>query len=138
MSESVDAFWQRYLRTLPPEHPHRHVRADAFAFGDSPRLANELAALGQTGRKRATASLPVEFTTERLPLPLPGDVSIVTHSDGTPPAFAADEGEGDGTLAWWRAAHRKYFSRVCARLGCEFDEAAPVLCQRFRLVWNGR
>ena len=154
MTESAQAFWQCYLRTLPPEHPHRHVRADAFAFGDSPGLADELAALVQAGRKRATASLPVEFAAERLPLPIPGDVSIVTQSDGTPvaiielvevrhvpfeavdAAFAADEGEGDGTLAWWQAAHRKYFGRVCARLGCEFDEAVPVVCQRFRLVWT--
>jgi uncharacterized protein YhfF len=151
---SAQAFWQRYLGTLPPEHPHRHVRADVFAFGDSPRLADELAALVQAGRKRATASLPVEFTAERLPLPLPGNVSIVTRSDGTPvaiielvevrhvpfqavdAAFAADEGEGDGTLAWWQAAHRRYFSRVSARLGCEFHEATPVVCQRFRLVWT--
>jgi uncharacterized protein YhfF len=52
-------------------------------------------------------------------------------------AFAADEGEGDGTLAWWQTAHRSYFRRVCARLGDTFDETAPVICQRFRLVWRG-
>ena len=154
MSEGVRVFWQRYLGTLPPEHPHRHAQADAFAFGDSPGLADELAELVRAGRKRATASLPVEFTTEGLPLPVAGDVSIVTLSDGTPvaiielvevrhvpfqavdSAFAADEGEGDGSLAWWQAAHRRYFGRVCARLGSELDEAAPVVCQRFRLVWT--
>jgi len=109
----------------------------------------------QLGRKRATATLPVEFTSDGLPLPAPGDVSIVTRADGTPvaiielvevrhvpfqaidAAFAADEGEGDGTLAWWQAAHRNYFGRVCTRLGCKFDETAPVVCQRFRLVWIG-
>jgi len=155
MTESVAAFWQRYLGTLPAEHSHRDVHPDAFAFGDSPSLANELAALVQVGRKRATTSLPVEFTSLGLPLPTAGDVGIVTRADGIPvaiielievryvpfqavdAAFADDEGEGDGTLAWWQAAHRRYFSRVCARLGGEFDDTTPVICQRFRLVWDG-
>jgi uncharacterized protein YhfF len=154
LSEIVEAFWKRYLATLPVEHPHRRARPDAFAFGDSAALADELAALVQAGRKRATASLPVEFTSEGLPLPRAGDVSIVTRADGTPVAiielteartvpfdtvdadFVADEGEGDGTLAWWQAAHRRYFGRVCARLGGMFAETTPVICQRFRLVWR--
>ena len=148
-------FWQRYLGTLPAEHPHRRARPDVFAFGDSASLADELATLVKTGRKQATASLPIEFTSEGLRLPVPGDVSIVTRADGSPvaiiesievrhvpfhavdAAFAADEGEGDSTLAWWRNAHRDYFGRVSAKLGCEFDENAPVICQRFRVVWRG-
>jgi uncharacterized protein YhfF len=155
MTDTAAAFWQRYVDTLPVGHPHRDARPDAFAFGDSPALANELAALVQAGRKRATASLPVEFTSAGLALPAPGDVSIVTLADGTPvaiielvevrhtpfqdveAAFASDEGEGDGSLAWWQAAHRRYFGRVCARLGGQFDETTPVICQRFRLVWSG-
>lgn len=131
------------------------TRPDAFAFGDSPELARELAALVQSGRKRATAGLPVEFTALGLPLPRAGDVSIVTLADGAPVAiieltevrsvvfrevdvaFAADEGEGDGSLGWWQAAHRRYFGRVSARLGGTFDESTTVICQRFRLVWDG-
>jgi uncharacterized protein YhfF len=61
LSEIAHAFWERYLRTLPANHSHRGTRPDVFAFGDSPSLADELAALVQTGRKRATASLPIEF-----------------------------------------------------------------------------
>ena len=155
MTTSVEAFWEGYLGTLPAEHPHRHARPDVFAFGDSPSLANELAALVQLGDKQATASLPAEFTSAGLPLPVAGDLSIVTRADGGPvaiieltevrqvpfqgvdAAFAADEGEGDRTLAWWRTAHRAYFSRVSAKLGCEFDESTLVICQRFRLVWRG-
>ncbi|MFZ1907793.1 MAG: ASCH domain-containing protein [Burkholderiales bacterium] len=83
------------------------------------------------------------------------DVRIVLRADGAPVAiieltearlvpfrtvdaqYAADEGEGDGTLAWWQAAHREYFRRVSAKLGREFDEDTPVICQRFRVVWSG-
>ena len=155
MSEMTSAFWQRYIATLPAGHPHRQASFSAFSFGDSPALANELAALVRAGQKRATASLPIEFISEGLQLPAPGDVSIVTLADGAPvaiielfevrqilfqrvdAAFAADEGEGDGSLTWWRAAHRAYFDRVCARLGGELEETTLILCQRFRLVWTG-
>ena len=111
MTEAAAIFWQRYVGTLPAEHPHRQAQPDAFTFGDSPALADELGALVQAGRKRATASLPVEFTSVGLPLPAAGDVSIVLLADGAPvaiielvevrhvpfqavdAAFAADEGE---------------------------------------------
>ena len=154
MNPAVEAFWQRYLGTLAAGHAHRNVRPDAFAFGDSPALADELAALVAAGRKRATASLPAEFTAEGQPLPVAGDVSIVMRGDGSPlaviefvevrqipfqfvdAAFAADEGEGDGSLAYWRLAHREYFSRVCARFGGIFDETTSVICQRFQLLWS--
>jgi uncharacterized protein YhfF len=156
MTEAAAIFWQRYLGTLPAEHPHCRAKPDAFSFGDSPALANELAALAKVGLKRATASLPIEFTSLGIPLPNAGDVSIVLLSNGLPAAivelievqfipflsvdaaFAADEGEGDGSLACWRAAHRRYFGRVCARTGAQFDDMTPVICQRFRLVWTGK
>jgi uncharacterized protein YhfF len=149
------AFWRRYLATLPADHPHRGAEPQPFTFGDSPALADELAALVAAGRKRATTSLPAEFTAEGLQLPRAGDLSIVTLADGTPvavieiievravpfrdvdAAFAAVEGEGDGTLAFWRRAHREYFARVAAALGCGFDETTVVLCQPFRVVWRG-
>jgi len=155
MAANPNAFWECYLGTLPAEHPHRRASPEAFAFGDSPALANELATLVKLGHKRATTSLPVEFSSQRLPLPAPGDVRIVLRADGDPVAiieltevrlvpfqtvdakFAADEGEGDRTLAAWQAAHREYFGRVSAKLGCEFDENTPVICQRFRAVWSG-
>lgn len=154
LKEAPEAFWKRYIETLPASHAHRKARLDVFAFGDSPELADELAALVVSGRKRGTASLPVEFTSSGVPLPSVGDVSVVTAGDGRPvaiieltevrhvpfgevdEAFAAAEGEGDGTLVWWRNAHRAYFSRVCARHGGTFDEATVVICQRFRMLFG--
>ena len=56
---------------------------------------------------------------------------------GDSPEFAEREGEGDGSLASWRANHERYFERVCARLGGTFDDRTPVLCQRFEVIWRG-
>jgi uncharacterized protein YhfF len=155
MTGPAASFWQRYLDRLCAADPHRSTKPDVFAFGDTPALADELGSLVKAGRKRATASLPVEFTSLGQPLPITGDVAVVTRADGTPiaiieltevrqlpfsavdAAFAADEGEGDGTLAYWRAAHRQYFGRVATKLGAAFDENTAVICQRFRVVWGG-
>jgi uncharacterized protein YhfF len=153
LNAAVAAFWNRYLDTLPAGHPHRRATPDVFSFGDSAALADELAALVAQGRKRATTSLPAEYSSEGLPLPVAGDVSIVTRSNAVPAAviefvevrlmpyqavdaaYAAIEGEGDGSLAHWQAAHRAYFRRVCESLGGRFEETTPVLCQQFRVVW---
>jgi uncharacterized protein YhfF len=43
--------------------------------------------------------------------------------------FAYDEGEGDRSLAYWREAHRNYFTR----LG-RFSDDMMLMCERFRLV----
>jgi uncharacterized protein YhfF len=129
------------------------VTPDSFAFGGSGPLADELAELVLSGRKRATTSLPVEFTAMNESLPNAGDVSIILRGDLEPVAiieridvtlipfmsvdesYAAMEGEGDGSLASWREDHREYFDSVCRRLGGSFDEHTCVLCQTFRVIW---
>ena len=152
LTDVAAALWRAYVAHLPAGHPHRTARVTAFSFGDSVALADELAALVVAGQKRATASLPVQFESEGVAPPAPGDVSIVTRGDGTPVAiiettdirlvpfghvdaeFAATEGEGDGSLAYWRHAHTNFFGRVVARLGGRLDDTTLVVCERFRLL----
>src|SRR5262245_54228878 len=104
---------------------------DAFFFGDSERLANELADLVLLGVKRATASSLWSYEKKRRRIPQPGDLSIVTTWKGVPVCvvetqsvevmpfkevtaeFAFAEGEGDGSLSSWREEHRRYFTREC-------------------------
>jgi uncharacterized protein YhfF len=50
--------------------------------------------------------------------------------------FAATEGEGDGSLAYWQRAHTAFFGRECQRLGREFSPHVPVVCERFALVYR--
>lgn len=151
--QACDAFWREYLARLPVDHSHRSASPDRFGFGGTPALADELAALVLAGRKRATASLPIEFAVLNEPLPQSGDLSIIVRGDGSPaaiierthvesrpfdlvdPRFASIEGEGDGSLAYWREAHIEYFSSVAAQTGADFSGQTPVLCQTFRVVW---
>ena len=121
-------------------------------FGDSPQLARELSDLVRRGVKTASAGLPASWQADGDPLPQAGDVEIIIDWSGEPVAvvevtevrvlafdevdeeFAHDEGEGDRSLAWWREAHWRYFSRECVRLGGRLDTAMPVICRRFRLL----
>ncbi|MBZ0298893.1 MAG: ASCH domain-containing protein [Anaerolineae bacterium] len=150
----VQAFWQRYLDTLPPGHPHHQAAYSAWSFGDSPALADELGQLVVEGAKTATASAVWEYEHDGTPPPHVGELSVILAGDGTPLGilettevrtltfnavdsdFAAEEGEGDRSLAYWREAHRRYFSRVLPPIGRTFDETMPVLCERFRVVFQ--
>lgn len=128
---------------------------ESFHFGDSESLADELAALVVAGTKRATASLLWSFEAEGKPLPEPGHLSIVEQWSGEPvcvietaavavlpfeqvgPEFAAIEGEGDGSLEYWRSGHWAYFGRECARIGKEPSASMLVVCESFRVIYRG-
>jgi uncharacterized protein YhfF len=148
--EEVEAFWREFCRLHSVPADARH---DVFAFGDNPALIDELLALVLHGPKRATAALLLEFETAGDPLPVVGGHSVVLDGDGRPrcvvrtsevrivpfaevdAAFAFDEGEDDRTLGSWREGHRRYFGRVCARLGRSFAEDMPVVLECFELAW---
>src|SRR5262245_30947826 len=150
---TCNTYWAEFTQSLDARDPRRTAKPDAFGFGGEGELADELAALVLAGRKRATTSLPVEYTSLNEPLPKTGDLSIILDGKGNPVAiiertsvdltpfqavdeeYAAYEGEGDGSLRHWREAHTWYFNTVCSRLGGKLEQSTPVLCQRFRLVW---
>lgn len=123
-------------------------------FGDSEQLADELAALVLSGVKRATAGSVWSYEAEGKRLPAPGDLSIVTNWAGQPlcvietssvvvlpfnqvsAEFAAIEGEGDGSLEFWRKTHRDYFERECHAAGKVFTEDVLISCEQFRVVYQ--
>ncbi len=127
---------------------------EAFHFGDSEPLADDLAALVLAGTKRATAGLLWSNEASGKPTPRPGDLSIVERWSGEAvciietvaveivpfmqvgAAFAATEGEGDGSLDQWRAGHAAYFGRECARLARTPSDDMPVVCESFDVVYR--
>jgi uncharacterized protein YhfF len=44
-------------------------------------------------------------------------------------AFAYDEGEGDRSLAYWREAHRRYFTRLNL-----YQPGMMLWCEQFMLI----
>jgi uncharacterized protein YhfF len=145
-------FWRAFATSTGGADAGRFY--EAFFFGDTEELANELAELVLQGTKRATAGSVWSFEAEGKRLPVPGDLSIVTSWAGEPlciietqavevlpfsevgSEFAATEGEGDGSLSFWQEAHRQYFSRECARAGRQFAENMLVACEQFTVVYR--
>jgi uncharacterized protein YhfF len=115
---------------------------ERFAFGDSPALADELAALVLAGTKRATCWAAVDG-----PLTHVGKRMVMLDGAGRPRAvvetvnlvkkrfhevdatFAWEEGEDDRSLEAWRNAHRRYFTRKG-----QFAEDMLLCCERFSVV----
>ncbi|MEQ1832935.1 MAG: GNAT family N-acetyltransferase, partial [Candidatus Eisenbacteria bacterium] len=147
----VRPFWEAFLATQPAGTAARF--REAFYFADSEHVADELARLVLAGRKRATASLLWVHEAEGSAPPAVGSLSVMTDFAGTPlavlavtasnvvpfedvgPEFAAREGEGDGSLEYWRRVHWAYFSRECASLRREPDPRMAIVCEEFALVY---
>lgn len=111
------------------------------SFGSGPELETRLAALIIAGRKRATVwngALPNETSPGmRWRVTANGsDVAVIEtlsverrQFQEIDSAFAFEEGEGDRSLAFWRAVHEKFF-----REEGHFAPDMLLWCERFRLV----
>jgi uncharacterized protein YhfF len=147
-------FWLAFARDAGVTDDARFY--EAFRFGDSEVMAHDLADLVLRGVKRATAASLWSVEAEGKRLPQPGDLSIVTNWIHEPlcvietkavtvlpfrevtAEFAACEGEGDMSLAYWQIAHRQFFSRECANAEREFSDTMLVVCENFSLVYPRR
>jgi uncharacterized protein YhfF len=130
--------------------PPGPVRADGY--GDSEALSESLLALIRSGRKRSGTGLLWAYEYDGQEIAKSGDIEIVIDHlnrptlvtritsakvvpyDEVTAAYAAIEGEGDGSLEYWRKAHWAFFARECARIGREPDESMPVVCSTFEVL----
>lgn len=114
-------------------------------FGKTGEQTDRLAFLAAQGIKRATTSLYADYKESGDPIPVAGDYSVVLDAKGeavcvivdekvsvvpfgtVDEAYAAKEGEGGTSLAFWREAHRQAFP------GVKDDDL--VVCEEFRKVY---
>ena len=152
LPERYRKFWHAFSSTCTEDPTSRFL--EAFYFDDNEPSANELAELVLSGRKRATAALLWSHEAEGKRVPQAGDLSIVTDFGGNAKCvietrrvdivpfskvteeFARTEGEGDGSLKYWRRAHEAFFGRECTRIGREPEPDMPVVCERFEVVFS--
>ena len=148
----IEDYWRAYQETLPTESPLLQNNYVAESFGDSPELADELAAIILEGTKTATCSALWEWHHDGDPLPEIGMITILLDGSGNPlcilqttevtvlpynqvdAQFAYEEGEGDRSLEYWRQAHWNFFSRSLALLGKKPTEEMPLVCERFQVI----
>jgi uncharacterized protein YhfF len=152
--ETIKTYWQKFLSTLPSDSPYHSKSYIAEGWGDSPEMADELGALIAQGIKTGTCSALWEWQAEGNPIPEKGLITVVIDGRGEPLCivkttevsirkynevdtdFARAEGEGDLSPEYWREAHRNFFSRTLPKIGKEFSEEMPLVCERFRLIYK--
>lgn len=150
--DSAREMWAAFLAARPGLAPPGATWS-AWHFCDNQPDADSLADLVLAGRKRATASARWSYEAENEPLPQVGELSVITDWRGTARCvirtslvevvafadvgdeFAAAEGEGDGSLAYWREAHLAAFGRELAGSGRSPGPDMPVVCERFEVVF---
>ena len=152
--DKVEAYWRAFLETLPEGSPARDETYEAWAFGDGPGLADRLGALVLDGRKTATCFALWEVEAGNETMARVGGKSVILDGrdgplcvvettevtvrrfDEVDETFAREEGEGDLSLEYWRGAHRRFFGRTLPGIGRRFSESMPLVCERFRLIYN--
>ena len=127
--------------------PAKYAKLPRWSFGDNPKLADDLLALVLAGTKTATCGALWQYERDNVVVPAVGERSVVLDGANLPRCvvettevdikrfdqvdanFAADEGEGDLSYAYWRNAHETYFRRQG-----QFSEDMLVVCERFRVI----
>ncbi|MDY1035700.1 ASCH domain-containing protein [Lelliottia sp. CFBP8978] len=125
---------------------NRYPGAAAWSFGDNPDMADELAGLVISQKKTASCGSLASCLAED-PAPRIGSYHIILNGQQEPvcvirmmsmrlvkfcdvdEAFAAKEGEGDLSLAYWRKEHQAFFTREGS-----FAEDMELVAEEFMLV----
>ena len=130
--------------------PAGRLRVDGY--GDSPELSEALLNLIRSGSKRAGTGLLWAMEHDKDTMPEVGDIEIVIDHNNEPAlltritkvevlpfdqvdsSYAAIEGEGDGSLEYWRIGHWSFFSRECTRVGRVPTQDMQVVCSVFEVL----
>lgn len=152
--EGAKYFWNEFLRKNPALSGESFY--DCFHFDVGEVVSNKLLNLMLERRRTATASLGWLMEANERPLPTVGSLRVVTNWNKVerrviritsvltlpfcevPESLARAEGEGDGTLEYWRKVHWGYFSRLCDHIDREPTNRMPVVRQEFELVYSNQ
>ncbi|MEC2072579.1 ASCH domain-containing protein [Alkalihalophilus marmarensis] len=147
---SITQLWETFRKS----NPNAQEEYSAWAFGDSKKMADELALLVVEGVKTATASNFTLYELENEALPQVGQLNIILNGEGDAVAIVETtsvevvpfdevteeqaylEGEGDRSLAYWRDVHETFFRKEFDQIEKEFTYKMPVVCERFEVVYK--
>lgn len=147
-SDSLD--WDELLKRIQHSGYQGPMPSEPCWIGDE-ETSEGLVDLILTGKKSATSTLLWEIEHESAPMPYEGlfeallsfsneflgvietvRVEVVPFCNVTG-EYAALEGEGDSSLAYWRFVHWEIFRSVCMNIERTPILGMPVVCQEFKL-----
>ncbi len=156
MATTVDASVIKLWDAFTKAHPKHNTKPlpESWHFCDNKKDADYCINLVLEGVKRATATSLWWFKKNNEPLPKQGDLFIVTDWEGiakaviettqvdlvpyneVTPEFAAIEGEGDKSLAYWKRVHWDYYTREMEPEGEAPTQDMVIVCEQFKAIWK--
>ena len=150
-NDRIEIFWKEYQKIIGDNN----IKYDnIFSFGNNDEMANRLSALVVEGKKRATTGLYKLYELDNEKIPKRDELSIVLNGCNEPVAIiknteikivlfktitdadAKTEGEGDGSLKYWRCAHIKFFEEECRKYKIKFSEDMLVVFEIFEIIYS--
>ena len=149
MNDKVKDFWIKFCneKRLPTD-----TKYQAWSFGNTKEMADELAELVNCNIKTATTSA-FELYEIGDDIPEVGEYNIILGGSKEPvcitqtkvvyimpynlitPEHAWHEGEGDRSYKYWREVHDRFFVEEYKSEGKKFYEQAPMLCEVFEKIY---
>lgn len=149
VNASIKAFWDKFIQSSEQFNQLKNLKIDAWSFGNTPSMANDLGKLVIAGKKTATCSLLRAYEGYEDEIPQVGTYSVICDGEEEPlcviflthtwickysevdEKHAYEEGEGDRTLSYWKKAHHEFFSQYP-----NFTENDLLICERFQVVYK--
>jgi uncharacterized protein YhfF len=145
LSQAARTLLESYLAA----HPELILEQLEVSMPGTEDVADDLLALFLEGKKRAASSLLREYEITGEALPKPGKLWILldaasvprgilrtrnveTHRFAdVPESVATAEGEGDGSLRFWREVHREFFAPFLKEWDVDRLDDATVVVEYF-------
>jgi uncharacterized protein YhfF len=149
----IEGFWTGFLESQSAPNDANERFYESFRIGLDDKDAETGAELILSKQKTATSSLLWQYESSGKALPPLGNLSVVENGRRAPVCvvkttwidivrfgdvdaqFAFEYGEGDRTLEGWRKMFWDYYSNACTALGREMSPEAPLVCERFRVIF---
>jgi len=150
----VEIMWENYLKSIGESVATTEKTYDSWHFCDNEKDANHLAQLTKMGVKKATTSLVKLYALEQEPIPKEKELHIITDFYGNAVCIieakkvekipfnqvseehAKIEGEGDGSLSYWRDVHAKIYIEDAKTFNFEFSEDDLVFFMIFDVIYQ--
>lgn len=150
MNQSVIELWEKFKH----QQGITHDDYEAWAFGNSSKMADELLAYVLDGEKTGTSSLHILYDLEGEKLPEVGDYSVLLDGNNQAQAIICTkvvdilpysqisevhgylEGEGDRTVNYWRSVHQPFFEQALEKHALTFSEDMLIVYELFELVFQ--
>ena len=151
--DHIESFWQSFLGSEESPENAKDLFLESFQIGSTPAQADQGASLILSGKKTATSSLLWEYDQSGKPKPSTGALSVVEDGEcnavcvvettwvqvipfsEVDESFARDYGETDGTIKNWYEEFEDYYWKVCESMNRELTDDAPLVCERFRVIF---